>query len=125
MKAAILIVGDDAALLETRADLLKTWQVSITPSRDAVEEIRSKVYDLMIFCQTVPDEITRTLIHQAREMNPTVKTLAIHVTGQERDLDAELYEIQLQDPGRLLSAVALLLQTSNLPSADEELIEKT
>jgi hypothetical protein len=124
MTAAILIVGDDPALLQTRADLLKAWQVSTTTSRHAVEEIRSKLYDLMIFCQTISDETVQTLINQAREMNPTLKTLAIHVSGQERGVDAELYEIQLQNPGRLLSAVARLLQPSNSHSADEEVVTR-
>jgi DNA-binding response OmpR family regulator len=125
MTAAILIVGDDPALLETRADLLKAWQVSTTTSRHAVEEVRSKFCDLMIFCQTISDETAQTLINQAREMNSTVKSLAIHVSGQERDVDAELYEIQLQNPGRLLSAVARLLQPSNFRPADEELVKRT
>jgi CheY-like chemotaxis protein len=125
MTAEILIVGDDPALLETRADLLKAWQVSTTTSGHAVEKIRSKFYDLMIFCQTISDETAQTLINQARELNPTLKTLAIHISGQERDVDAELYEIQLQNPGRLLSAVARLLQPSNFRPADEELVKRT
>jgi CheY-like chemotaxis protein len=125
MTAAILIVGDDPALLETRADLLKAWQVSTTTSRHAVEEIRSKFYDLMIFCQTISDETAQTLINQARELNPAVRTLAIHVSGQERDFDAELYEIELQNPGRLPSVVARLLQPSNFRPADAELVKRT
>jgi DNA-binding NtrC family response regulator len=125
MTAAILIVGDDPALLETRADLLKAWQVSTTTSRHAVEEVRSKFCDLMIFCQTISDETAQTLINQARELNPAVRTLAIHVSGQERDVDAELYEIELQNPGRLPSVVARLLQPSNFRPADEELVKQT
>src|ERR1700722_12033856 len=113
MAAAILIVGDDSALMGTRADLLKPWQVSTTTSRHAVEEIRAKFYDLIIFCQTISDENAQRLIDQGRELNPKLKTLAIHIPGQERDVDAELYEIELQNPGRLLSAVARLLEPSN------------
>ncbi len=125
MKAAILIVGDDPALLETRAELLKAWQVSTTTSRHAVEEIRSKFFDVMIVCHSISDETARTLIHQARELNPALKTLAICFSGQEREVDAELYEVQLQNPGRLLSAVARLLQPSSPPSADQGLAKQT
>jgi DNA-binding response OmpR family regulator len=125
MTAAILIVGDDPALLETRADLLKTWQVSTTTSKDVVEEVRSKLYDVIIFCQTISDERAQTLIKQARELNPSVKALAIHVSGQERDVDADLYEIQLQDPGRLLSVVARLMQPSQFHPVDEEVVKRT
>src|SRR5580704_15142382 len=112
MTAAILIVGDDPALLGTRADLLKAWRVSTTSSRQAAEEIRSKAYDLIILCQTIPDEAAQTLIHLAREMNPAVRALAIHVSGHERNVDAELYEIQLQNPGYFLDVVARLMQSS-------------
>jgi DNA-binding response OmpR family regulator len=124
MTAAILIVGDDPALLETRADLLKAWQVSTSTSQYAVEEIRSRAYDLIIFCQTIPDEAARALIHQARDQNPTVKTLATHIPGQERNLDAEHYEIQLQNPARLQSIVARLLQSSSYHPADEEVVNR-
>jgi DNA-binding response OmpR family regulator len=110
MTAAILIVGDDPVLLGTRADLLKAWQVATTSSRQAAEEIRSKAYDLIILCQTIPDETAQKLIHQAREVNPAVKALAIHVSGQERNVDAELYEIQLQHPGYFLDVVACFMQ---------------
>ena len=125
MTAAILIVGDDPALLETRADLLKAWQVSTTTSKDVVEDVRSKLYDLIIFCQTISDESAQTLINQARELNPSVKALAIHVSGQERDVDADLYEIQLQNPGRLLSVVAHLMKPSQIRIACEEVVKRT
>jgi hypothetical protein len=47
---AILIVGDDPILLETRAHPLQDWQVSTTTSKGSVEAIRAKFYDLIIFC---------------------------------------------------------------------------
>src|ERR1700691_490568 len=125
MTAASLIVGDDPALLETRADLLKAWQVSTTTSRHAFEAIPSKFDDLMIFCQTISNENAQTLINQARELNPAVRALAIHMPGQERDVDAELYEIQLQNPGLLPCVVARILQPSNFRPADAELVKRT
>jgi DNA-binding response OmpR family regulator len=124
MTAAILIVGDDPALLGTRADLLKAWQVSTTSSRQAAEEIRSRAYDLIILCQTIPDETAQTLIHLAREMNPAVKAVAIHVSGQERNVDAELYEIQLQNPGYFLDVVGRLMQPSKFHFAHEEVVKR-
>jgi hypothetical protein len=112
MAAAILLVGDDPVLLETRFDSLKAWQVSTTTSQHAVEEFRSKFYDLIIFCQTVPEETSRTLIDQAHKLDPTVKTLAIRVSGPERDVDADLDGVLLQQPNRLRGLVGLLLQMS-------------
>ncbi len=112
MTAAILIVGDDPVLLETRFASLKAWQVSTTTSQHAVEEFRSKFYDLIIFCQTIPEETSRTLIDQAHKLDPTVKTLAIRVSGPERHADADLGGVLLQQPNRLRGLVALLLQMS-------------
>jgi DNA-binding response OmpR family regulator len=122
--AGILIVGDDEMLLETRARLLRDWQVSVNTSRLAAESIESIAYDLIIFCQTVPDQAAQMLINQARELNPTVKTLALHVSGQEREIGADLYEIQLQNPGRLLTVVDRLLQPSSFKSSDEEPVQQ-
>ncbi len=124
MKGEILIVGDDPALLQTRADLLKAWQVSTTTSRRAVEEIRSKVYGLLILCQTIPDETAQALIYRARGFNPTVKTLAIHLSGQERNVEAELYEIQLQNPGGFLDVVAHIMQPSKFQSAYDQAVRQ-
>jgi DNA-binding response OmpR family regulator len=112
MTAAILIVGDDPVLLETRTDSLKAWQVSTTTSQHAVEGFRSKFYDLIIFCQTIPEEISRTLIDQAHKLDPTVKTLAIRASGPERDAGADLYGDLLEQPNRLRDLVAFLLQMS-------------
>jgi CheY-like chemotaxis protein len=125
MTAAILIVGDDRALLETRAALLKVWQVSTTTAEHAIEAIRSTAHDLIIFCQTIPDETAQTLIDQAREMNPNVVTLALKHPGQERSLDAELFEVQITKPGRLLSVVDHLLQSLSFKSSDEEAVKQT
>ena len=123
--AGIVIVGDDAVLLETRARLLRDWPVLVTTSKHAAKAIGSNTYDLMIFCQTISDETAQTLINQARELNPAVRALAIHMPGQERDVDAELYEIQLQNPGRLPRVVACLLQPYNFHLADEEVVKRT
>ena|ERR1700734_2958996 len=120
MKAAILIVGDDLALLETRAALLKAWHVSTTTAEHAIEAIQSTAHDLIIFCQTIPDATAHTLIDQAREMNPNVATLALKHPGQERTLDAKLFEVQITKPGHFLDVVDRLLQSSSFKSSDEK-----
>jgi DNA-binding response OmpR family regulator len=125
MKAAILIVGDDPALLETRAALLKAWHVSTTTSEHAIEAIRSTDHDLIIFCQTIPDEVAQTLIGRAREMNPNFATLALKHPGQERTLDGELFEVQISKPGQLLSVVDRLLQSSTSKSLNNEPVKQT
>jgi CheY-like chemotaxis protein len=112
MTAAILIVGDDPVLLETRFDSLRAWQVSTTSSQHAVEEFRSNFYDLIIFCQTIPEETSWRLIDQAHKLDPTVKTLAIRVSGPERNADADLGGLLFEPPDRLRGLVAFLLRMS-------------
>jgi DNA-binding NtrC family response regulator len=110
MAAAILIVGDDSVLLQTRAALLREWQVSTATSKQAIEAVHSAPYDLLIICQTVSDAAAGQLIDKAREMNPNVLALAISQIGQERNLTAELFEVQLSDPDRLRRVVTHLMQ---------------
>jgi CheY-like chemotaxis protein len=114
MTPAILLVGDDPILLETRTDSLKAWQVSTTNSQHAVEELRSKFYDLIIFCQTIPDETSRALIDQAHKLDPTVKTLEMRVSGPANDVGTERCGALLEPPHRLRTLVAFLLEI-NLP----------
>jgi DNA-binding response OmpR family regulator len=109
VKETILIVGEDEGLSSTRAELLKGWRVESTPFRDAADAIVARRYDLLIFCQTVPDAAASELIDRARAMNPRVQLLAISREGEERKLDSRRYEIQLMNPGGLRDAVASLL----------------
>jgi CheY-like chemotaxis protein len=109
--AAILLVGDEPILLETRAELLKGWQVSTSTCQLAGESIKSRVPDLLIFCHSVPDETAEELIKLARELNPSVRALGICPQGETRKLNAEHYHIRLLDPGRLRTVVASLLES--------------
>ena len=113
MVAAILIVGDDPVLLQTRADLLREWQVSTSTSQQAFQAIRASAFDLLIVCQTVSDNTAAQLIDKAREINPDVQALAIAQVHQERNLNVELFEVQLNDPDRLRRIVTRLLQEAD------------
>jgi hypothetical protein len=112
MRVKVLIVGDDPILTETRVGLLSDWQPSESTSIQAPGLIRSIVPDLLIVCQTVPDEKARELIESARALNPRVRVLAVCRYQQKRDLDAELFEVQLNDPGAFRAVVADLLRAS-------------
>jgi hypothetical protein len=57
-------------------------------------------------------------------MNPNVATLALKHPGQERSLDADLFEVQITKPERLLSVVDRLLQSSSFKSSDEEPVKQ-
>ena len=86
MVAAILIVGDDPVLLQTRAGLLREWQVSTSTSQQAFQAIHTAAYALLIICQTVSDTTAGQLIDKDREMNSYVLAFAISQVGQQRNL---------------------------------------
>jgi DNA-binding NtrC family response regulator len=108
MKALILIIGDDPILLRTRAELLRDWQITTVSSRDAEEALRSRPYDLVILSQTVQETQARTLIAQALELDPNPRILAIR-SGDDRQLGSPTYQVDLNNPGGLRSAVAKIL----------------
>ena len=110
MKASILIVGDDPVLLHTRAELLRDWQIVTASSRDAREAMLARTYDLLIFSQTVQEKVVRGLIAQARELHPESRILAIR-SGEERHVGSPTYQVELNNPGGLRSAVARILDS--------------
>jgi DNA-binding NtrC family response regulator len=113
MTAAILIVGDDPVLLQTRAELLHDWQVFTATAKQAIQAVHSAAYELVVICQTVSDVAARQLIDEARKMNPNVLALAISQVGQGRNLNVELFEVQMIDPGRLRRVATRLLQQAD------------
>jgi len=114
MKALILIIGDDPILLRTRAELLRDWQITTVSSRDAEEALRSRPYDLVILSQTVQETQARTLIAQAQELDPNPRILAIR-SGDDRQLGSPTYQVDLNNPGGLRSAVARILDYEQHP----------
>jgi DNA-binding response OmpR family regulator len=108
VKAWILIVGDDPILQHTRAELLRDWQIATTSSRDAGKAMLARKYDLLIFSQTVREAVAKSLIAQARQLHPSPRILTIR-SGSDRQLGSPTYEVDLNNPGGLRSAVARIL----------------
>jgi CheY-like chemotaxis protein len=116
MKALILIIGDDPVLMRTRAELLRDWQITTVNSRDAGEALRSRHYDLVILSQTVLEAQARSLIALAQKLEPNPRILAIR-SGDDRQLGSPTYQVDLNNPGGLRSAVARILDHETTPSA--------
>jgi DNA-binding NtrC family response regulator len=108
VKAWILIVGDDPILQHTRAELLRDWQIATTSSRDAGKAMLARNYDLVIFSQTVQETAAKRLIAQLQELHPRPRILTIR-SGSDRQLGSPTYEVDLNNPGGLRSAVARIL----------------
>ena len=120
MKASILIVGDDPVLMHTRAELLRDWQIVTATSWDAKEAILARTYDLLIFSQTVQEKLVRGLIDQARRLCPESRILTIRSAG-DRHAGFPTYQVELNNPGGLRSAVAKILDSCPTPAEFEAL----
>ena len=78
--------------------------------------MRSRNYDLLIFSQTVQENQARSLIAQALELHPHPRILTIR-SGEDRQLGAQTYQVDLNNPGGLRSAVARILDFEPTHSA--------
>ena len=87
-----------------------------TSSWEAENAILARTYDLLIFSQTVQEQVVRGLIDQARQLHPESRILAIR-SGEERQLELPTYQVELNNPGGLRSAVAKILDTCPIPAA--------
>lgn len=77
MKESILIVGDEVALVHAHAKLLRDWEIVMAGPRDAEEAILLRGYNLLVFGQTVRDEVAKSLIALAMDRHPERSMLAI------------------------------------------------
>ncbi len=111
MKPAILLVGEYPLLLETRAGLLKEWDVITTNAAGAPAAIGKRAYDLMIFCHSVPDSVAEELTAQATEFYPDVKVLALSCHGEPSRPNLARFSPDIYKPALLLDTVATLLET--------------
>ncbi len=117
MQAAILLVGEYQPLLHTRVLLLSDWEVVTVNSRGAPEALRKRSYDLMVFCQSVPDSTAGQLIALATKLHPDIKVLAISYEGEQRPLGTTTFTSDFFKPGLFRDAVARVLSAASLPSA--------
>jgi DNA-binding NtrC family response regulator len=111
-RASILIVGEDQMLSYTRAQILRDWETAITGSKDAPQAIRSRPYNLLIFCQTIPDSTAKEIVAQANQLYPGVKVLTITEEGWERHFGPITFTAEVFNPGRLHDAVVGILNSN-------------
>ena len=111
-RASILIVGEDQMLSYTRAQILRDWETAITPTAGAPQALRSRPYNLLILCQTVPDSTAREIVAQANQLYPGLKVLAITEEGWERRFGPTTFTADLFNPRRLHDAVVGILNSN-------------
>jgi hypothetical protein len=113
MRASVLLVGDDLALLRKRAELLQDLaQIRPVISGDAEAAIFEEPYDLVIVCHSVVEQVVRRLLTVAWMLFPSPAILVSAGSEEHRRLGAVAYHAQLGDPQRLHSVVAALTMST-------------
>ena len=97
MKERILLIGEEPALLATRASLLSEWETTIAYSWEAIETLQEDRFDLVIISQSVPVERTQEFIRVASTLHATPQVLAIRYPGGRHDLGVETREVDLME----------------------------
>jgi hypothetical protein len=98
-------------LLSTRAAILWAWDTMTSGTQAGTGALRAQAYDLLVLCQTVPDDIARSLIALATELNPNVKVLIYSAPERLRNINVEAnHEKTLENPKRLIRTVTQLLE---------------
>ena len=106
----ILLIGEDYALMETRALLLSSWKTSISSSRDALDVMRQEKFDLIIIGQLVNFLKAADLIKEARAQAPPPKVLAIRFPGDPDSLGVETHILNSPDkPSWLIDKVVKMI----------------
>jgi CheY-like chemotaxis protein len=99
MRPSILLVGNDPTFLQTHIDLLRNkGHVVTVTSRDAEDALTSRLYDLVVLFQTVPEETVRRLIDQTKTLDPRPIILVINGSEEPQQLGAEIYDVRLTRP---------------------------
>ncbi len=79
--------------------------------------MQSRKYDLLIFSQTVQETQARNLIAQASAVASRIPGSWRFVQEKIGELGSPTYQVDLNNPGGLRSAVARILEYETTPSA--------
>ena len=109
MQISILMVSTDDALSYTRAHLLEQWRPLVVTPEAASDAIAANAWDLLIICQTVPDDIAASLALQMNTLHPSAPVMAITGAGQNRSFRSVQFVVNVANPSWLPNAVANLL----------------
>jgi CheY-like chemotaxis protein len=110
----ILVAGQDARLLATRAEVLKKTGadvVSCTAS-EALKLLESETVDLVVLCHSLSEEEVERIAHKAHERGQRTRVLVVvpEVSRERLHRDATFDATTLSDPTRLIARATELLQ---------------
>jgi hypothetical protein len=114
MQASILLVSDDEGLSRTRILMLGDWRTTAVTSAGASDAIAAYAYDLLILCQTIPDDVAASLAAQMLSVHSASKVMTINTKGHLRRFGTVQYTLEMEKPTWLPNAVARTLSADNL-----------
>jgi hypothetical protein len=110
MQARILLIGDDPALLLTRALLLAKWNPVTVTTHESMSVLYSQEFDIVILGQLVSHGMVTELICAAKAKHPATDILLIRFPEDQVDFGVETHSADLrQSPGWLRERVAVLI----------------
>ena len=115
MKERILLVGEDALLLETRAMILAEWQ-TVKSNTSEFRAHAEKWFDVVILCHSVPLETAKAAIARIEQLDGGPSVLTIRHLEESEVLDGDVHLLNLyESPGWLRDHVARLLASKRTP----------
>lgn len=109
---AILLIGEDEFLLETRAAVLRSTgaEMVCTDVSQAIPALERKNFDLAILCHSIPGPVCQTLVEVIRQNWPSIRILLVSaVRSWEMEERADGVDVCAPDPGHLIARTIELL----------------
>jgi DNA-binding NarL/FixJ family response regulator len=111
MQTSILIVGENHTLSHSRAQLLKNWRTETATPDEAWAVLSSHAYDLLIICQTIPDDVATKLALEMNNLYPAAQVMVVSQPEHPRNIGSFQCTVDLAYPRWLPDAVSILLPT--------------
>ena len=108
---AILLIGEDEFLLETRAAVIRPIgaEMVCTDVSSAISRMEHRVFDLAILCHSIPDHLRKTLTAVIRQSWPATRILLVSPSGNWEDEAVDGIEVCSPNPERLIERTVELL----------------
>lgn len=110
--SAILLIGEDEFLLETRAAVLRPIgaEMVCTNVSSAMPLLERKPFDVAILCHSIPDHLCQTLTEVIHLNWPSTRVLLVSaVRDWEQEISATGVEMCPPEPERLIERTVELL----------------
>jgi DNA-binding response OmpR family regulator len=109
---AILLIGEDEFLLETRAAVLRSAgaEMVCTGVSDAIPALEEKNFDVAILCHSIPGPVCQTVVEVIRQNWPSTRILLVSaVRSWETEDRTDGVDVCAPDPEHLIARTIELL----------------